>query len=86
VKAIVFSDGGDLSREQVEALEKVGKRFPDLTVEVLPADSEEALDAGIVVPPGLVIDGITLSVGRVLSPGRVRRFLLQHAGSHGPES
>ena len=86
MRATVFSDGGELSREQVEVLEKVGKRFPGLTVEVLPADGDAAMDAGILVPPGLVIDGITLSVGKVLSPGRVRRFLLQHGTSPGGDS
>jgi hypothetical protein len=80
MKATVFSDGGELSLEQIDVLEKLRKRFPELQYEVLPADSDEAADAGILVPPGLVIDGLTLSVGRVLSPGRVRRFLVQHGG------
>jgi hypothetical protein len=85
MRAIVFSDGGEESRQQVEALEKVAKRFPDLQIEVQPSDGELAAEFAVVIPPGLVIDGVALSIGRVLSPGRIRRFVIQHSAGAGQE-
>lgn len=78
MKALVFSDGGPESQAQIEILRKVAPRFPDLDVVVAPFDSDEAVDAGILVAPGLVIDGVTLTIGKALSAGRLRRFLEQH--------
>jgi hypothetical protein len=74
----VYSDGGEESRQQLEIVRKVAQRFPDLELVERAADGPEGQEAGIVVPPGLVIDGIVLSIGRVLSAGRLRRFLEQH--------
>lgn len=74
----VYTDGGEESRKQIDTARKVAERFPELEIVELPADGPEASEAGIVVPPGLVIDGIVLSIGRVLSAGRLRRFLQQH--------
>ncbi|HQK92645.1 MAG TPA: hypothetical protein PLD23_04035 [Armatimonadota bacterium] len=78
MRALVFSDGGPESQAQIDILHKVATRFPDLDVVVAPFDSDEAIDAGILVAPGLVIDGVTLSIGRALSAGRIRRFIEQH--------
>jgi hypothetical protein len=74
----IYSDGGDESLQQVATLRKVAERFPALEIVELPADGPEAQEAGIILPPGLVIDGIVLSIGRALSAGRLRRFLEQH--------
>lgn len=78
MRALVFSDDGPESQAQIDILHKVAARFPDLEVVVAPFDSDEAVDAGILVAPGLVIDGVTLSIGKALSAGRIRRFLEQH--------
>ena len=85
MKAQVFSDGGEESRRQIAILENVAQRFPVLTIEVLPADGDDAADAGIMIAPGLVIEDLTLAVGQVLSAGRIRRFLQSRGVSEGNE-
>jgi len=78
MRAEVFSDGCPDSVEQLRVLRKVAERFPGLEIVELPADGPEAAEAGIILAPGLVVDGVVLSIGRVLSAGRIRRFLEQH--------
>jgi len=78
MRAEVYSDGCSDSQEQLRVLRKVGERFPDLEIVELAADGPEAAEAGIILAPGVVIDGVVLTIGRVLSAGRIRRFLEQH--------
>ncbi|NCO35550.1 MAG: hypothetical protein AUJ92_21375 [Armatimonadetes bacterium CG2_30_59_28] len=70
-----FSGPDDLSDQQREILRKMGERFPELTVDELPLDSDKARERGIPLAPGLVIDGVILGVGSVVSAGRIRRYL-----------
>ena len=75
-KVQIFSDGGEASRRQLDVVKRLGAGFPLLEVEVLPAGGEKAEEAGILVPPGVVIEGLTLSIGTVLEAEELKRYLL----------
>jgi hypothetical protein len=77
----LYLDEGEASREQREVIEKVSRRFPNLTVQEFDLQAAEALDRGILLAPGLVIDDVILGVGRVVSAGKIRRFIEQSEGA-----
>ncbi|MBI3922483.1 MAG: hypothetical protein HY318_13760 [Armatimonadetes bacterium] len=71
----LYLDQDEASAEQREVIGKVSQRFPQLEVQEFTLDSSQALDRGIILAPGLVIDDVILGVGRVVSAGKIRRFL-----------
>lgn len=73
----LYLDDTDASQEQKDVVAKVQQRFPNLAVAEYRLDSLEALDRGIILAPGMVIDGVIIGVGRVVSAGRIRRFIEQ---------
>ena len=60
-----------------EVLDRVGRDHP-LEVEVVSLESEQgqrlALDSGMLFPPGVILEGVPFSHGR-LSEGKLRREL-----------
>lgn len=81
VSVELFLGDDDASHEQREVLRKVSERFPGLVVKEHSLDSKRAEELGIFLAPGMVIEGIILGVGKVVSAGKIRRFLEQYQDS-----
>lgn len=76
----------DLCHQAKAVLDRIGRDVP-IDVEIVPIDSERgqhlARDAGIIFPPGVLIDGRPFSYGR-LSQRRLRRALRLHTDATPP--
>jgi glutaredoxin len=71
----------DLCEQAQQTLARLGDELGDLAVEIVdlgsPRGRQLATDAGIVFPPGVLIDGRPFSYGR-LSERKLRRALSGH--------
>jgi hypothetical protein len=72
---LVVTDGGETGQEQWKHAQAVARRFPEVKVRECPADSEEAAQYGVIRAPGVVVNGIVLGLGQVISAGQLRRFI-----------
>jgi len=76
----LYLDDSEASREQREVIGKIRRRFPNLNVQEFGLQAPQAFERGIFLAPGLVIDDVILGLGRVVSPGKIRRFMEQSEG------
>jgi hypothetical protein len=85
MEVIFVSDGGETSQEQWKHLQAIARRFPNLEIREYGADSEEAARWGIIRAPGVVVQGVVLGIGQVISAGKLRRFIerFQKRTGHG---
>lgn len=75
MEVIFITNGRASSQEQRKHLHAVARRFPALEIREYSVDSEEAARWGILRPPGVVVNGIILGIGQVISAGKLRRFI-----------
>lgn len=85
MEVLFVTDGGEASQEQAKHLQAVARRFPYLEIREYGAESEEAARWGIIRAPGVVVNGVVLGIGQVISAGKLRRFIerIQKRAGHG---